>query len=90
MLSTLDLYGVLVRQRTAYDSGIFHWCVEQEAELLMTVKSKQKTLYRLITRLPVRGKALDPFQGNGYWGAQGWHTRWKLRAKEVPELLKAT
>ncbi len=35
-------------RRPAYDETFFQWCLEQGADVLLSVKGNQKTLYRQI------------------------------------------
>ncbi len=60
----------------------------EEGDLLLTVKSNQKTLYRLIGR-QFEGKCKVPFfTATDVEKRQGPDTRWELRAKEAPEHIK--
>ncbi len=67
---------------------MFRWCLEQGAELLLTVKSNQKTLYRQIGR-QFEGRRKIPFTATDVEKRHGRHTRWELHAKEAPEHIKA-
>jgi hypothetical protein len=61
--------------------------MEQGADLLLTVKSNQRSLYRQIGR-QFEGKRKIPFTATDFEKRHGRHTRWELRAKEAPEHIK--
>ena len=61
--------------------------MEQGADLLLTVKSNQKTLYRQIG-CQFEGKRKIPFTATDVEKRHGRQSRWQLRAKEAPEHIK--
>ena len=56
--------------------------------MLLTVKSKQKTLYRQIGS-QFQGKRHIPFTATDHEKRHGRRTVWKLRDREAPEHIKA-
>ena len=62
--------------------------MEQGADLLLTVKSNQKILYRQIG-CQFKGKRKIPFTATDVEKRHGRQTRWELKAKEAPEHIKA-
>ena len=88
LLSTLDL-----GRRTdsggcpAHHPAVFQWCQEQGADLLLTVKTNQKTLHRQI-QSQFQGKRHIPFTARAQDDKHGRDTIWELRAKEAPEHIK--
>ena len=67
--------------------GHFQWCQEQRADLLLTVKTNQKTLHRQI-QSQFQGKRHIPFTARAQDDKHGRDTIWELRAKEAPEHIK--
>ena len=67
---------------------MFRWCLCQGADVLLTVKSNQKTLYRQIGG-HVQGKRHIPFTAMDHEKRHGRDTVWELRAREAPEHIKA-
>ena len=67
--------------------GHFQWCQEQGADLLLTVKTNQKTLHRQI-QSQFQGKRHIPFTARAQDDKHGRDTIWELRAKEAPEHIK--
>ncbi len=57
-------------------------------DVLLTVKSYQKTLYRQIS-CQFQGKRQIPFTATDHEKCHGRDTVWELRAKEAPEHIKA-
>jgi predicted transposase YbfD/YdcC len=62
--------------------------LEQGADVLLTVKSNQKTLYRQIG-CQFQGKRHIPFVATDHEKRHGRDTAWELRAREAPEHIKA-
>jgi predicted transposase YbfD/YdcC len=62
--------------------------LEQEADLLLTVKSNPKTLYRQIG-FQFEGKRKIAFTATDVEKRHGRQTLWELKAKEAPEHIKA-
>ena len=75
-------------RRPAYDAGVFRWCLEQGADVLLTVKSNPKTLHRQIGT-QFQGKRQIPFTATDRRKRHGRDTVWELRAREAPEHIKA-
>jgi hypothetical protein len=73
---------------TLHDTGVFRWYLEQGADLLLTVKSNQKTLYRQIGRQLEKNRKI-PFTATDVEKRHGRQTRWELKAKVAPEHIKA-
>ena len=71
----------------AHHAAIFQWCQEQGADLLLTVKTNQKTLHRQI-QSQFQGKRHIPFTARAQDDKHGRDTIWELRAKEAPEHIK--
>jgi hypothetical protein len=63
-------------------------CLDQGADVLLTVNSKQKTLYRQIG-CQFQGKRHIPFTATDQKEKNGRHTTWELNAREAPEHIKA-
>jgi hypothetical protein len=62
-------------------------CLEKGADVLLTVKSNQKTRYRQIgSQFP--GKRLIPLTASDQEKRHGRDTLWELLAKEAPEQYK--
>ena len=66
----------------------FCWCLAQGADVLLTVKSNQKTLYRQIG-CQFQGKRHIPFTATDHEKRHGRDTVWELRAREAPEHIRA-
>ena len=67
---------------------MFRWCLSQGADVLLTVKSNQKTLHRQIG-CQFQGKRHIPCVASDRDKRHGRDTVWNLRAKEAPEPIKA-
>jgi hypothetical protein len=61
--------------------------LEQGADLLLTVKSNQKTLYRQIGH-QFQGKRKIPFVAKDHEISHGRDIVWTLRAKQAPEIIR--
>ena len=59
--------------------AVFQWCLEQGADVLLTVKSNQKTLYRQIGSL-FQGKRRIPFTATDQEEKHARDTLWEHRA----------
>ena len=66
---------------------VFQWCLEQGADLLLTVKSNQKTLHRQIG-CQFQGKRHIPLTATDHEKRHGRQTVWALRAREAPDHIK--
>ncbi len=71
-----------------YDPAVFRWCLEQGADVHLTVNANQQTLYRQIG-CQFQGKRRIPFTATDHEKKQGWDIVWELPAKEEPEHIKA-
>lgn len=67
--------------------GIFRWCLDQGADVVLTVKSNQPKPYPQIG-CQLEGKRKIPFTAMGHEKRHGRDTVWELRAKEAPEHIK--
>ena len=82
LLSTLDLEGVLIQAEgccPAHHQSVFQWCLEQRADVLLTVKTNQKTLHRQIGS-QFQGKRHIPHAAKDQEEKHGRYTLWELRA----------
>jgi predicted transposase YbfD/YdcC len=71
----------------AQRAGFFHWCLEQGADVALTVKTNQPKLRRQISR-QFEGKRQIPFTATAEEKRHGRDTHWELRAKEAPDHIK--
>ena len=96
-MSRLELQDVLIqavgeafskrRSCPAHHPPVFQWCLEQGADLLLTVKSNQKTLCRQIGS-QFKGKSHIPYAAADQEEKHCRDTLLELRAREAPEHIK--
>jgi hypothetical protein len=88
LLSSLNLDGVLIQAKALHTNpGVFRWCLAQGADVLLTVKSNQKTLYRQLG-CQFEGKRQIPFTATDHEKRRRRDTVWQLQAKEAPEQVR--
>jgi hypothetical protein len=67
---------------------LFRWCLPQRTDVLLTVQSNQKILYRQID-CQFAGKRKIPFTASDREKRHGRDIVWELWAREAPEHIKA-
>ncbi len=79
---------MLIQADALHTTRPLQWCLEQGADVLLTVKSNPQTLYRQIG-CQFQGKRQIPFTATDQEEKHGRDTTWELKAREAPEHIKA-
>jgi hypothetical protein len=74
---------------TSYDTRVFRWCLEQGVDVLLTVQSNHKTVYRQVGCQFQDSKRKIPFTAANHQKRHGGTLLWDLRTSEAPEYIKA-
>jgi hypothetical protein len=88
LLISLDLEGVLIQEDALHTrQSFFRWCLSQGADVLLTDKSKPKTLNQQIG-CQFQEKRHIPLAATDHEKRHGRDTPWELGATEAPEHIK--